>query len=200
SLPVAKDMHARIDLRGKAPESLNSTDAGKSVARLLSGSGTLDKRGRKVASTSDVGRQETSRNELERNNMKANHRVRERKSREKSLLAGAMVGGVMLSDEHQERRRLQIRALIALGKERGYLTHAEIHDHLPEDIVDPEAIEGIITAFNDMGITVCEQAPDVDILLMSDNAITVDDTEDAEAAVATALSSADAEFGRTTDP
>src|SRR5690606_14699901 len=119
SLPVAKDMHARIDLRGKAPESLNSTDAGKSVARLLSGSGTLDKRGRKVASTSDVGRQETSRNELERNNMKANHRVRERKSREKSLLAGAMVGGVMLSDEHQERRRLQIRALIALGKERG---------------------------------------------------------------------------------
>ena len=132
--------------------------------------------------------------------MKAVVRVRERKSREKSLLAGAMARGALLNEQDQERRRLQIRALIALGKERGYLTHVEVHDHLPEEIVDPEAIEGIINAFSDMGIRVCDQAPDVDILLMSENVITVDDTDDAEAEVATALSSAGAEFGRTTDP
>jgi RNA polymerase primary sigma factor len=137
---------------------------------------------------------------MERNEMKTASRNKERKAKEKSLLAGAMAGGVMLSDEDQERRRLQIKALIALGKERGYLTHAQVHDHLPDDIVDPDAIEGIIAAFNDMGITVCESVPDEDILLMSDNVIAVDDSDDAEAAVATALSSADTDFGRTTDP
>ena len=132
--------------------------------------------------------------------MKAISRAKERKAKEKSLLAGAMAGGLALNDEDQERRRVQIKALIALGKERGYLTHAEVNDHLPEEIVDPDAIEGIIGAFNEMGITVYEQAPDAELLLMSDHVITVDDSDDAEAAVATALSSADADFGRTTDP
>jgi RNA polymerase primary sigma factor len=137
---------------------------------------------------------------MERNDMKTPSRSKERKTKEKSLLAGAMTGGATLSEDAQERRLLQIKALIALGRERGYLTSAQVHDHLPDDIVDPEAIEGIIAAFNDMGITVCDHAPDEDILLMSDNVVTVDDSDDAEAAAATALSSADADFGRTTDP
>ncbi|WP_435100767.1 RNA polymerase sigma factor RpoD [Arhodomonas sp. AD133] len=92
----------------------------------------------------------------------------------------------------------QIRELIARGKEQGYLTYAEVNDHLPDDIVDPEQIEDIIGMINDMGITVHEQAPDSDELLLSDAAVTTDEDEAEEAAAA--LASVDAEFGRTTDP
>ncbi|WP_440996054.1 RNA polymerase sigma factor RpoD [Arhodomonas sp. SL1] len=92
----------------------------------------------------------------------------------------------------------QIRELIARGKEQGFLTYAEVNDHLPDDIVDPEQIEDIIGMINDMGITVHEQAPDADELLLSDTAVTTDEDEAEEAAAA--LASVDAEFGRTTDP
>ncbi len=92
----------------------------------------------------------------------------------------------------------QIRALIARGKEQGYLTYAEVNDHLPDDIVDPEQIEDIIGMINDMGITVHETAPDADTLLLSDNAVSADEDEAEEAAAA--LAAVDAEFGRTTDP
>ncbi|MGD8710772.1 MAG: RNA polymerase sigma factor region1.1 domain-containing protein, partial [Ectothiorhodospiraceae bacterium] len=92
----------------------------------------------------------------------------------------------------------QIRELIARGKEQGYLTYAEVNDHLPDDIVDPEQIEDIIGMINDMGITVHETAPDSDELLLSDAAVTTDEDEAEEAAAA--LASVDAEFGRTTDP
>ena len=91
----------------------------------------------------------------------------------------------------------QIRELIARGKEQGYLTYAEVNDHLPDDIVDPEQIEDIIGMINDMGISVHDDAPDSDELLLSDAA--VPDDEEAEEAAA-ALASVDAEFGRTTDP
>ncbi|HET8701582.1 MAG TPA: RNA polymerase sigma factor RpoD [Nitrococcus sp.] len=92
----------------------------------------------------------------------------------------------------------QIRELIARGKEQGYLTYAEVNDHLPDDIVDPEQIEDIIGMINDMGISVHETAPDSDTLLLSDAAVTTDEDEAEEAAAA--LASVDAEFGRTTDP
>ncbi|PWG64928.1 RNA polymerase sigma factor RpoD [Sediminicurvatus halobius] len=92
----------------------------------------------------------------------------------------------------------QIRALIARGKEQGYLTYAEVNDHLPDDIVDPEQIEDIIGMINDMGITVHEIAPDADTLLLSDGAVSTDEDEAEEAAAA--LAAVDAEFGRTTDP
>jgi RNA polymerase primary sigma factor len=87
-----------------------------------------------------------------------------------------------------------------LGKERGFLTHAEINDHLPENIVDPEAIEGIIGTFNDMGIAVYDHAPDAESLLLSDNVATVANDDDAEAAAEAALQTVDSDFGRTTDP
>ncbi|MEX0732374.1 MAG: RNA polymerase sigma factor RpoD [Aquisalimonadaceae bacterium] len=93
----------------------------------------------------------------------------------------------------------QIKQLIAKGKEQGFLTYAEVNDHLPDDIVDPEQIEDIISMINDMGITVHEVAPDVDTLLLNDSAVTNDDDEAAEEAAA-ALAAVDAEFGRTTDP
>ena len=91
----------------------------------------------------------------------------------------------------------QLKSLIARGKEQGYLTYAEVNDHLPNGIVDPEQIEDIVNMINDMGITVYEKAPDAESLMLNDNAVSDDDdTEEAE----DALASVDAEFGRTTDP
>ncbi|AGY91119.1 RNA polymerase sigma factor RpoD [Spiribacter curvatus] len=92
----------------------------------------------------------------------------------------------------------QIRELIARGKEQGYLTYAEVNDHLPDDIVEPDQIEDIISMINDMGIPVHETAPDADTLMLSDSAVSTDEDEAEEAAAA--LAAVDAEFGRTTDP
>lgn len=90
----------------------------------------------------------------------------------------------------------QLKLLVAKGKEQGYLTYSEVNDHLPEDIIDSDQIEGIIQMINDMGIQVLEQAPDSDDLIMSDN--TAD--EDAAEEAAQALASIESEIGRTTDP
>ncbi|MDW8324476.1 MAG: RNA polymerase sigma factor RpoD [Burkholderiales bacterium] len=100
---------------------------------------------------------------------------------------------------NQEERRTRLKALILLGKERGYLTYAEINDHLPDDMLDAEQIEGIISMINDMGIQVYDEAPDAETLLMSESAPAVADEDVVEEAEA-ALSSVDSEFGRTTDP
>jgi RNA polymerase primary sigma factor len=93
----------------------------------------------------------------------------------------------------------QLKALIARGKEQGYLTYAEVNDHLPNDIVDPEQIEDIVNMINDMGIAVHEKAPDVESITLSEATVSGDDEAAAEEAEA-ALASVDAEFGRTTDP
>ncbi len=98
-----------------------------------------------------------------------------------------------MSDEKQSR----IKELIARGKEQGYLTYAEVNDHLPEDISDPDQVEDIIQMINDMGIKVFETAPDADELLLADNEST-DDIAAAEAAAA--LAAVETEAGRTTDP
>jgi RNA polymerase primary sigma factor len=92
----------------------------------------------------------------------------------------------------------QLKLLIARGKEQGYLTYAEVNDHLPNDIVDPEQIEDIVNMINDMGITVYEKVPDADALLLSDVPVTSD--EEAAEEAAAALATVDSEFGRTTDP
>jgi len=98
-----------------------------------------------------------------------------------------------------EQRRMQLKALIILGKERGYLTQREINDHLPDEITESDQVEGIIGIINDMGIMVYEQAPDAEELLMSDAPAPVTDEEAAEEAEQ-ALATVDSEFGRTTDP
>ncbi len=100
----------------------------------------------------------------------------------------------MNSAQQQEN---SLRELIAKGKEQGFLTYAEVNDHLPDSVVDPEQIEDIVRVINDMGITVHEHAPDPSDQTLSNN--TVADDEAAEAAVA-ALASVNSEFGRTTDP
>ena len=101
---------------------------------------------------------------------------------------------IMNLDDQQSRLKL----LIAKGKEQGYLTYAEVNDHLPEGIVDTEQIEDIVSMINDMGITVHEVAPDADDLLMMETEVSTD--EDAAEEAAAALATLDAEFGRTTDP
>ncbi len=96
-----------------------------------------------------------------------------------------------------DERQSQLKLLIARGKEQGYLTYAEVNDHLPSEIVDPEQIEDIVNMINDMGITVYEKAPDAEALLLTEPVVA--DEEAAEEAAA-ALATVDAEFGRTTDP
>jgi RNA polymerase primary sigma factor len=98
-----------------------------------------------------------------------------------------------------EARKRRLKTLIVLGKERGYLTYAEINDHLPDDILDAEQIEGIISMIGDMGIQVYDEAPDAETLLMSETPATVP-AEDVEEEAEAAASTLDSEFGRTTDP
>jgi RNA polymerase primary sigma factor len=98
---------------------------------------------------------------------------------------------------NQEQQHSQLKALIAKGKEQGFLTYHEVNDHLPDDIVDQEHIENIINVINEMGISVHEFAPDADVLLISETPVA---DEDAAEEAAAALANVDGEFGRTTDP
>ncbi len=98
-------------------------------------------------------------------------------------------------DQNQQSR---LKQLIAKGKEQGYLTYAEVNDHLPDGIVDPDQVEEIIAMINDLGVSVHEAAPDADTLILSDNTAAPD--EDAADEAAAALANVDGEFGRTTDP
>ncbi len=104
----------------------------------------------------------------------------------------------MATEHIQEQKTTDIKMLIIKGKEQGYLTYAEVNDHLPDDIVDPEQIEDIIGMINDMGIEVHEIAPDTETLRAQSAGSTDDDTATEEAVAV--LSAVDAEVGRTTDP
>ena len=120
------------------------------------------------------------------------------KAKAAEILAQA---GNQPSPADEEARKTQLKTLIKLGKERGFLTYAEVNDHLPDDVVDAEQIESIISTFNDMGIQVYDVAPDAEQLLMSESTPTVAaDDADVEEQAEQALSTVDSEFGRTTDP
>ncbi|MBL4865093.1 MAG: RNA polymerase sigma factor RpoD [Pseudomonadales bacterium] len=100
---------------------------------------------------------------------------------------------------NKEKQQSQLKSLIARGKEQGFLTYAEVNDHLPEDITDPDQIEDIISMINDMGITVFETAPEADQLLLNEDSSSNTDDDAVEEAAA-ALASVETEPGRTTDP
>ncbi|HQS99268.1 MAG TPA: RNA polymerase sigma factor RpoD [Thiobacillus sp.] len=104
-----------------------------------------------------------------------------------------------LTPVEAEARRTQLKNLIILGKERGFLTYAEINDHLPDEVLDADQIEGVISMINDMGIQVYDEAPDAETLLMQEATPAVAD-EDVVAEAEQALTTVDSEFGRTTDP
>ena len=127
---------------------------------------------------------------------------------EKALAEGKVRSGkngvelrkLELTPAEAEARKTRLKNLIVLGKERSYLTYAEINDHLPDDILDAEQIEGIISMINDMGIQVYDEAPDAETLLMSEAAPTAAADDVDEEAAEAAASTLDSEFGRTTDP
>ena len=99
-----------------------------------------------------------------------------------------------------QNQQSQLKELITKGKEQGFLTYAQVNDHLPDDIVDPEQIEDIINMINDMGISVHEVAPDSDTLILNDTATTATEDDTAAEEAAAALAAVETEIGRTTDP
>ncbi|GAB1391847.1 RNA polymerase sigma factor RpoD [Rhodocyclaceae bacterium] len=121
-----------------------------------------------------------------------------KKLRDKQMLAALELSQPTMID--LEARRTRLKSLITLGKERGYLTYAEINDHLPDDIVDAEQIESIITTFSDMGIQVYDHAPAPEEILLAEQSAAPVDADEAEEEAEQALNSVDSEFGRTTDP
>ncbi len=127
-------------------------------------------------------------------------RMKISKAKERALMKEFGLDETVLSEEEAKTRRDHIKALIKLGKTRGYLTHGEINDHLPDKLVDAETLEVVIAMLNDMGVAVYEQTPDAEALIITDNAPSGSSEEEAEEAAEAALSTVDSEFGRTTDP
>ncbi|HMM72233.1 MAG TPA: sigma-70 family RNA polymerase sigma factor [Rhodocyclaceae bacterium] len=121
------------------------------------------------------------------------------KAKEAAAARAAAAGTQPGAPQDVEQRRTRLKSLITLGKERGFLTYGEINDHLPDDMVDAEQIDSIISTFNDMGIQVYDEAPVEEALLMQEQPAQVVD-EEAEEEAEQALQSVDSEFGRTTDP
>ena len=127
-------------------------------------------------------------------------RMKISKAKERALMKEFGLDETVLSEEDILKRRMRLKALIKLGKTRGYLTHGEISDHLPDKLIDAETLEAVILTLNDLGVAVYEQTPDAESLLITSNAPAGSTEEEAEEAAEAALSTVDSEFGRTTDP
>jgi RNA polymerase primary sigma factor len=127
-------------------------------------------------------------------------RVKVSRAKERALMREFGLDETTLTEEEVAKRRQELKTLIKMGKTRGYLTHQEINDHLPEKLVDNEIFDAIVSMLNDMGIAVYEQAPDAATLLISGSNTATATDEEAEEAAEAALSTVDSEFGRTTDP
>ncbi len=127
-------------------------------------------------------------------------RMKVSRAKERALMREFGLDETALTEEEVAKRRQELKTLIKMGKTRGFLTHQEINDHLPEKLVDAEILEAIVSMLNDMGIAVYEQAPDAATLLIAGGGATTATEEEAEEAAEAALSTVDSEFGRTTDP
>ena len=126
-------------------------------------------------------------------------RMKISKAKVRALMKEFGLDEMVLSEEEVNTRRQRLKELIKLGKTRGYLTNAEISDHLPDKLVDAETLEVVVTMLSDMGVSVYEQTPDADTLLLNAGG-TATTEEEAEEEAEAALSNVDNEFGRTTDP
>ena len=127
-------------------------------------------------------------------------RMKVSRAKERALMREFGLDETALTEEEVAKRRQELKTLIKMGKTRGFLTHQEINDHLPEKLVDHEILEAIVSMLNDMGIAVYEQAPDAATLLIAGGGATTATEEEAEEAAEAALSTVDSEFGRSTDP
>ena len=127
-------------------------------------------------------------------------RVKVSRAKERALMREFGLDETALTEEEASKRRAELKTLIKMGKTRGFLTHQEINDHLPEKLVNEEILEAIVSMLNDMGIAVYEQAPDAAQLLIAGGSTSTATEEEAEEAAEAALSTVDSEFGLTTDP
>jgi RNA polymerase primary sigma factor len=127
-------------------------------------------------------------------------RIKVSRAKERALMREFGLDETALTEEEVAKRRHELKTLIKMGKTRGFLTHQEISDHLPEKLINEEILEAIVSMLNDMGIAVYEQAPDAATLLISGSSTATATDDEAEEAAEAALSTVDSEFGRTTDP
>ncbi len=127
-------------------------------------------------------------------------RMKISKAKERALMKEFGLDEGVLSEEEMNTRRANLKALLKLGKTRGYLTHGEINDHLPDKLVDAETLEAVVSMLNDLGVAVYEQTPDAETLLLTNTGTSTATEEEAEEEAEAALSTVDSEFGRTTDP
>ena len=127
-------------------------------------------------------------------------RMKISKAKERALMKEFGLDEGVLSEEEMTTRRANLKTLLKLGKTRGYLTHGEINDHLPDKLVDAETLEAVVSMLNDLGVAVYEQTPDAETLLLTNTGTSTATEEEAEEEAEAALSTVDSEFGRTTDP
>ncbi len=127
-------------------------------------------------------------------------RMKVSKAKERALMKEFGLDETVLTEEEAKLRRESLKKLIKIGKTRGYLTHGEINDHLPDKLVEAETLEVVVSLLHDMGVAVYEQTPDAETLLLSNTGPTAATEEEAEEEAEAALSTVDSEFGRTTDP
>ncbi|MFM9916386.1 MAG: RNA polymerase sigma factor RpoD [Rhizobacter sp.] len=127
-------------------------------------------------------------------------RMKVSRAKERALMREFGLDEATLTEAELSKRRLELKTLIKMGKTRGFLTHQEINDHLPEKLVDNDILEAIVTMLADMGVAVYEQPPDVATLLIAGASTPTATDEEAEEAAEAALASVESDFGRTTDP
>jgi RNA polymerase primary sigma factor len=215
--PVAKaKAPAKPVIKAKAPAKpeakLQTAKKGKAAAPKVEtekpAKAAKEPKGKKVAAVEVVGTEEVKKGRKPKAEALADgaepvltdrQKARERKAKEKALLkefAAQQLG----SEEQQELRRTRLKTLIKMGKSKGYLTHGEMNDVMSDELSDADALETLISLLNDINITVYEQAPDAETLLLNENASAATTEEEAEEEAEAALSTVDSEFGRTTDP
>ncbi|RRD42907.1 RNA polymerase sigma factor RpoD [Comamonadaceae bacterium OH3737_COT-264] len=127
-------------------------------------------------------------------------RMKISKAKERALMKEFGLDDSVLTEEEDRERRERLKLLIKMGRTRGYLTHGEINDHLPDKLVEAETLEVVVKLLSDMGVEVYEQTPDAETLLLTNSGQNVTTEEEAEEEAEAALSNVDSEFGRTTDP
>jgi RNA polymerase primary sigma factor len=207
NVPAAKPGKTAVDERKKPAKAVEVTAKGKSPAvkgKAPAGKSKADEKlGKPEASDVDLSEIEA---DLEGEPVidaaaKAKPlRMKVSRAKERALMREFGLDETALTEEEVAKRRQELKTLIKMGKTRGFLTHQEINDHLPEKLVDHEILEAIVSMLNDMGIAVYEQAPDAATLLIAGGGATTATEEEAEEAAEAALSTVDSEFGRTTDP
>ena len=187
---LAKEL-AKAEKQKNAGQKIKEGEATLVVATDENGEPIKKTRGRKPKPVEPVDPNVDNRTDRQK--------ARDRKAKEKALLQ-EFNAQKLGSEEQQELRRSRLKHLIKMGKSRGYLTHGEINDVMSDEISDSDSLETLISLLSDISITVYEQAPDAETLLLNENAPSATTEEEAEEEAEAALSTVDSEFGRTTDP